>query len=87
MAGAPAAFGNERPVRRGTGKGIKMSEYVKGTHPRELPRPNRTFEEGRVCAHESCETRLSIYNRSPSCWQHTPVRFPFVRGQRKRKAA
>lgn len=64
-----------------------MNEYMKGSHPRELPRPNRTFEEGRVCADESCQTRLSVYNRAPMCWQHTPVRFPFVRGQRKRKAA
>lgn len=64
-----------------------MADYVKGSRPRELPRPNRTFEEGRVCASEDCGTRLSIYNRSDFCWQHTPVRFPFVRGQRKRKAA
>ncbi len=64
-----------------------MTEYVKGSRPRELPRPSRTFEGGRVCAHEQCQTRLSIYNRSTYCWQHAPVKFPFVRGQRKRKAA
>jgi hypothetical protein len=64
-----------------------MNDYVKGSRPRELPRPNRTFGEGRVCAEEACHTRLSVYNRSPHCWQHTPVRFPFVRGQRKHKAA
>ncbi|MGH2710524.1 MAG: hypothetical protein ACRDH9_04890 [Actinomycetota bacterium] len=64
-----------------------MAEYVKGSHPRELPPPSRTFEEGRVCAHDECNTRLSIYNRSNLCWQHEPVRYPFVRGQRKRKAA
>jgi hypothetical protein len=64
-----------------------MAEYVKGSRPRELPRPNRTFEYGRVCEHEGCDTRLSIYNRTSLCWQHAPARFPFVRGQRKRKAA
>jgi hypothetical protein len=64
-----------------------MTEYVKGSRPLALPRPNRTFDEGRVCAEEGCETRLSIYNRSKLCWQHTPVRYPFVRGQRKSKAA
>lgn len=64
-----------------------MNDYVKGSRPRELPRPNRTFEDGRVCAEADCQTRLSVYNRAPMCWQHTPVRFPFVRGQRKRKAA
>lgn len=64
-----------------------MAEYVKGSHPRQLPRPSPTFEEGRVCAHDDCGTRLSIYNRSMLCWQHTPVRYPFARGQRKRRAA
>jgi hypothetical protein len=64
-----------------------MSEFVKGSRPRELPRPSRTFDEGRVCEHEECGTRLSIYNRGSLCWQHAPVRYPFVRGQRKRKAA
>ena len=64
-----------------------MNDYVKGSRPRELPRPNRTFEDGRVCAEADCQTRLSVYNRSAMCWQHTPVKFPFVRGQRKRKAA
>jgi hypothetical protein len=64
-----------------------MADYVKGSRPRELPRPSRTFEEGRVCAADDCGTRLSIYNKSDLCWQHAPVRYPFVRGQRKRKAA
>jgi hypothetical protein len=64
-----------------------MTEYVKGSRPLGLPRPSRTFEEGRVCADEGCETRLSIYNKSKLCWQHAPVRYPFVRGQRKSKAA
>lgn len=63
-----------------------MSEYMKGSRPRELPRPNRTFEDGRVCAHEGCDTQLSVYNRATVCWQHAPVRFPFVRGQRKRNS-
>ncbi len=87
MAGTPAAFEKGRPSGGGTGKGMRMSDYVKGSRPRELPRPSRTFQEGRVCAHERCKTRLSIYNRSQTCWQHTPVRYPFVRGQRKSKAA
>src|SRR5262245_31184761 len=28
------------------------------------------YPEGRVCAFEGCQTRLSIYNRRPYCWQH-----------------
>lgn len=87
MLGGPGAFWETRRPSEGTGKGIAMSDYMKGSRPRELPRPNRTFEDGRVCEHEGCETKLSIYNRSAVCWQHTQLRFPFVRGQRKRKAA
>jgi hypothetical protein len=60
---------------------------ITGSRPRELPRPNRTYGQGRVCADEGCQTRLSMYNKSTYCWQHTPVRFPLVRGERRKKAA
>jgi hypothetical protein len=60
---------------------------IKGSRAQQLPRPNRTYRGGRVCAHEGCETRLSIYNKSTYCWQHAPVRFPLVRGERRKKAA
>lgn len=66
-----------------------MSEVqvIRGARPRELPPPNRTYDEGRVCAHESCDTRLSIYNKAKYCWAHKPVSYPVVRGERKRQAA
>jgi hypothetical protein len=32
--------------------------------------PSPRFPAGRVCEHEGCGTRLSIYNRRPFCWQH-----------------
>ncbi|HEV8572186.1 MAG TPA: hypothetical protein VGR49_03925 [Actinomycetota bacterium] len=60
---------------------------IKGSRPRELPRPNRTYKTGRVCAQEGCETRISMYNKAPYCWTHTPMKFPLVRGERKKKAA
>jgi hypothetical protein len=63
------------------------AQMIRGSRPRELPRPNRTYGEGRVCAEEGCDTRISVYNRSEYCWAHAPVRYPIVRGQRKRKAA
>jgi hypothetical protein len=63
------------------------NQVVRGSRPRELPRPNRTYAPGRVCAHEGCETRISIYNRSAYCWTHAPQKFPLVRGERKRRAA
>ena len=59
----------------------------RGTAVRQLPKASRTFAPGRVCAHEDCSTKLSIYNRSELCWQHEPIR-PYVeRGQRKRREA
>lgn len=60
---------------------------MKGSRPRELPRPNRTYASGRVCDHEGCETRISVYNKARHCWAHAPLRFPLVRGERRRKAA
>jgi hypothetical protein len=60
---------------------------IRGSRPRELPRPNRTYGSGRVCAHDGCETRISMYNKALYCWAHTPMRFPLVRGERKKKAA
>ena len=65
-----------------------MSDTViRGARPQELPKPNRTYGHGRVCAHPECETRISTYNRSDYCWAHKPVTFPLTRGERRRKAA
>lgn len=65
-----------------------MSDVVlRGARPRELPRPNQTYGKGRVCAAEGCDTRVSVYNKSPYCWTHKPLQFPLVRGERRRKAA
>jgi hypothetical protein len=62
-------------------------ETYRGAPVRELPRRNRTFPKGRVCAAEGCGTVLSIYNRSEFCWQHEPVREYIPRGRRTRRAA
>ena len=43
------------------------------------PAPAR-YESGRICAIEECATRLSSYNRHDTCFRHTPVRYPRVRG-------
>jgi hypothetical protein len=39
--------------------------------------PLQTFEKGRVCAHDECRTRLSVYNASSTCWQHETAK-PYV---------
>ncbi len=62
-------------------------KYIEGTHPRTLPKANRTYGEGRVCEHEGCRTRISIYNKATYCWAHRPQTFPLVRGERRKKAA
>jgi hypothetical protein len=62
-------------------------EDYRGNRVRELPRKNRTYPGGRECSHEGCGTKLSIYNRSPKCWQHEPVRPYFERGRRSKREA
>lgn len=60
---------------------------MKGSRPRQLPRPNRTFQEGRVCEEDGCETRISRYNKARYCWAHVPLTFPLTRGERRKKTA
>jgi len=58
---------------------------MRGAPVRPLPRPSRTWTRGRVCTAEGCTTQLSIYNRSPLCWVHEPVKFHLARGKRRSK--
>jgi hypothetical protein len=63
-------------------------ERFRGAAVRTLPRANRTYAEGRVCAAPGCETKLSKYNKWSYCWQHEPVHAYIPRGKRRsRKAA
>ncbi|MBI4260719.1 MAG: hypothetical protein HY658_09155 [Actinobacteria bacterium] len=64
------------------------TQELRGVRIRELPRRNRTYPAGRVCAEEGCNTVLSIYSRWKRCWQHEPVHTFVSRGRRaKREAA
>lgn len=45
-------------------------------------RPSRTFPRGRVCDHDECQTRLSIYNEGRYCSQHQPQVTPRMRGKK-----
>jgi len=60
---------------------------LRGKAPAHTGRRNKVFAEGRVCAVAGCDTRLSVYNASAECWQHTEVR-PFILQvpRRRRKA-
>ena len=56
---------------------------LRGSSVRALPRPNRRWSTGRMCAAEGCETRLSMYNRAKYCWAHAPVTYYIPRGRKK----
>lgn len=45
--------------------------------------PSR-FQPDRVCTEPDCHTRVSIYNRNDTCFHHSPIRFPRVRGRLRR---
>lgn len=60
---------------------------LRGETVRSLPRKNRTWAVGRMCAEAGCATRLSIYNRANYCWAHEPVRYYVPRGRKKRPEA
>ena len=57
-------------------------DVYRGERVHKLPKPNRTYDGGRVCAAEGCETKLSIYNKWEFCWQHEPVHTFISRGKR-----
>jgi hypothetical protein len=60
---------------------IPMSDIMKAKKAGGYVRKPGTYAAGRVCSQEGCDTRLSTYNSRPTCRQHTPVRFPRVRGR------
>ncbi len=60
---------------------------LRGAAVHALPRRNRTWPEGRVCAEEGCITRISKYHKSNYCWAHQPVRYYISRGRKKRREA
>lgn len=62
-------------------------EAMRGSRVQSLPRPNRSYPDGRVCAAAGCGTKLSIYNRWQYCWQHEPVHSYTPRGRRRKKQA
>ena len=60
-------------------------ERFRGASVRTLPRANRQYGEGRVCAEPGCGTKLSTYNKWQFCWQHEPVHTYIPRGKRRSK--
>jgi hypothetical protein len=64
---------------------VAQEETYRGGSVRTLPRPNKTFAKGRVCAAPGCGTKLSMYSKWEHCWQHEPVHAYIPRGKRKRR--
>jgi hypothetical protein len=64
--------------------GRRIGFVTKATRPGRLPPPSRTEQEGRICGHDGCRTKLSVYNAGSSCWQHADLVFPSLRGKRLR---
>jgi hypothetical protein len=58
-----------------------MDQVMTGSKPTQSGRRPKTKSAGRVCLEDRCTTVLSKYNVSDTCFHHTPVRFPRVRGQ------
>ena len=55
---------------------------VTATPIRGHSRPSKRYKAGRICKHEGCETRLSIYNNGSFCYQHQPMAVPRTRGRK-----
>jgi hypothetical protein len=62
-----------------------QDDRYRGASVRALPRANKKYTAGRVCAAPGCETKLSVYNKWDYCWQHEPVHTYIPRGKRKSK--
>lgn len=60
---------------------------LRGKAPAHTGRRNKVFAEGRICSAAGCDTRLSVYNASTECWQHTEVRPFILQVPRRRRTA
>ena len=58
-----------------------MSTTITASTVGRARRKPKTYGLERVCASDSCSTRLSRYNRAEHCFNHAPARFPRLRGE------
>jgi hypothetical protein len=71
------------PSRRPEDVRTMIDDRFRGESVRTLPRANKKYTAGRVCATVGCETKLSMYNKWQYCWQHEPVHSYVPRGKRR----
>lgn len=58
-----------------------MNDTLKGKAIKGISRASRRYNEGRICDHPECDTKISMYNKRDYCHVHAPVKFPRVRGR------
>ena len=54
---------------------------IRAARPGSRIRRPKQYNAGRVCIAGECETVISRYNRSETCFRHRPVTYPRIRGQ------
>lgn len=54
---------------------------IRAARPGSRIRRPKQYARGRVCVHAGCETVVSRYNRSETCFRHRPVVYPRIRGK------
>lgn len=61
---------------------MEAAGAIRGARTIGLPRRSRRYRDGRICAHPGCNTKLSTYNRRETCFMHSEVRIPRLRGKK-----
>ena len=58
-----------------------MQTTLRAVNVGRARRKPKTYGDARRCVFDGCQTRLSRYNRAAMCFNHTPVKFPRLRGE------
>ena len=59
-----------------------MSGTLTASQVKPGVRRSKKYTTGRVCAFDTCETVISVYNKKKFCFLHAPVSYPRVRSKR-----
>ena len=61
-----------------------MTTAIRGARVLGLPRRSRLYMKGRTCAYSGCSIQISIYNRATTCFAHSEVKVPRLRGRKNK---
>ena len=62
-----------------------MSGTLTASTVKPRVRRSKKYTSGRVCEFDSCETVISVYNKTKYCFLHDPISYPRVRGHLPRE--